>query len=423
MKNKRMDFGICAIILIMIFALLCVCMCGEGAAAPASDKEIKIALVYPLSGALSRSGNLAVQGIKAAMNWVNENGGIKSLGGAKLVPVIVDSGSTVEGAGNAMERVLRDQSITIALGSWSSSLTFGSTEVSERQNVLQFSSGIADKLHERGFKWGFYPMTPVSLYPSLGINAALDLAKAAGNPVKTVMMIGDNNAASLMFYEEAKKALDAAGVKLLGQIEIYTAGTLTDASPLMRKVKASNPDMIILGASAINEAQLILMKKRELGIDKPVLCSGGFGGDPALVSAGWENIEGMLVITDHFPNKRTPKDWIKSTLDQCKKEYSSEPWVAQDLFLGWVIIPVIKEILERAASTDRQVLWDAARKLDISNVITTTANAGQGMAFESNGRIAKKYQKLFLIQWQKGVPRVVYPTELAESKPMWPKTK
>ncbi|MFH1480724.1 MAG: hypothetical protein ABIG67_05620 [Pseudomonadota bacterium] len=41
---------------------------------------IKIALVYPLSGALARNGNLTVQGIKAAMGWVNDTGGIKSLG-------------------------------------------------------------------------------------------------------------------------------------------------------------------------------------------------------------------------------------------------------------------------------------------------------------------------------------------------------
>ena len=48
--------------------------------ATAAVPDIKIALVYPLSGALSRNGNLTMQSIKASMAWVNENGGIKSLG-------------------------------------------------------------------------------------------------------------------------------------------------------------------------------------------------------------------------------------------------------------------------------------------------------------------------------------------------------
>ncbi len=42
------------------------------------------------------------------MGWVNDNGGIKSLGGAKLVPVVGDCGSTVEGTASAMERICRD---------------------------------------------------------------------------------------------------------------------------------------------------------------------------------------------------------------------------------------------------------------------------------------------------------------------------
>ena len=52
----------------------------------AASKEIKIGVLYPQSGAAARNGNLMVQGIKAAMGWVNDNGGIKSLGGAKLSP-------------------------------------------------------------------------------------------------------------------------------------------------------------------------------------------------------------------------------------------------------------------------------------------------------------------------------------------------
>ena len=153
MRSKRKDFSIRVTLPILVFALICMCMYGVGTAA--TVKEIKIAVVEPLSGAYSRTGNLDVQSVKAAMNWVNENGGIKSLGGAKLVPVVADCGSTVEGAGNAMERVMRDPSIVMAIGSSLSSLTFGSTEVTERLGIPQFSTSAVDTLNRKGLQVGF----------------------------------------------------------------------------------------------------------------------------------------------------------------------------------------------------------------------------------------------------------------------------
>ena len=139
--------------------------------------DIKIAVVYPLSGAFSRNGNLSVQGLKAAMGWVNDNGGIKSLGGAKLVPVVADCGSTVEGSASAMERVCRDREIVMAMGAWASSFTLSSTEVTERLGIPQFSISFADSLTERGFKWGFYTCPPYTTLSGIFLPKVVELAK------------------------------------------------------------------------------------------------------------------------------------------------------------------------------------------------------------------------------------------------------
>jgi branched-chain amino acid transport system substrate-binding protein len=52
-------------------------------------------------------------------------------------------------------------------------------------------------------------------------------------------------------------------------------------------------------------------------------------------------------------------------------------------------------------------------------VPATRALPKQGIAFDQNGRIAKKYQNLIVVQWQKGIPVTVYPPELALAKPVW----
>lgn len=71
------------------------------------------------------------------------------------------------------------------------------------------------------------------------------------------------------------------------------------------------------------------------------------------------------------------------------------------------------EILEQAGSRDHQKMWEAVRKLDIQNAMGTRATAQQGMAFDEKGRFTKKYQNLLIIQWHSGIPRTVYPPDLA----------
>jgi branched-chain amino acid transport system substrate-binding protein len=379
--------------------------------------DIKIAVVYPLSGAFSRNGNLTVQGIKAALGWVNDHGGIKSLGGAKLVPVIGDCGSTVEGSASAMERVCRDPEIVVAIGSWASSFSMSSTEVTERLGIPQFSEGFADSLTERGLKWSFYPNPPYSTLSAIVLPQVIELAKNAGKSIKTAMIVGNNQAASVSFYKTAKEIFGKMGIKFIGE-ETWAIGTLTDATPIMQKVKALNPDVVVYMGDALTEIQMVMMKKKEFDIKTPFMCGGGWLGDPSLKFGG-EYLESWIALSPSFPHKLTPQEWVTRALAQCRKEYSNEAWVGQELSFAYTMVPIMAEVLERAGSRDRQVIRDTARKLDIHNVMATRHIVGQGMAFEETGRIAPKYRGALIVQWQGGRPYPVYPPNLALAKPIW----
>src|SRR6201990_1879143 len=50
----------------------------------AAPKEVKIAMLVPLSGPWARQGILEQMGARMAIDDINNAGGIKSLGGAKL---------------------------------------------------------------------------------------------------------------------------------------------------------------------------------------------------------------------------------------------------------------------------------------------------------------------------------------------------
>lgn len=384
----------------------------------ASAPDIKIAAVYPLSGAFSRNGNLTLQGIKASIGWVNDNGGIKSLGGAKLVPVIADCGSTLEGASSTMERVCRDPDVVIAMGSYASSLTMASTEVTERLGIPQFAVSYSNQLNGRGFKWGFYVTAPSVALAEIGLHEVNELAKNTGHVLKTSMIVGDNTVSAREFFDTGKKIFADMGIKIIGE-EIWSSGTLVDATPVMRKVKTLNPDIVLLHAHALSEAQMCLMKRKEFKLKQPFVSFGAIVADPSFRPIGAEVLEGYIALTGSYPHKLTPKEWITRSLEQCRKEYSNEPWVGQELGFAWTMVPAIAEILERAGSRDRKAIRDAATKLDIHDVLATRHTPKQGMAFGADGRLAKKYQGCIIVQWQDGLPRPVFPPDLALAKPKW----
>ena len=77
-------------------------------AARAQAKTVKLAMIAPLSGPWARQGQLLRQGAEMARDEINGQGGIKSLGGAKVELIVADAGDSAEKAKNAVQRLLSD---------------------------------------------------------------------------------------------------------------------------------------------------------------------------------------------------------------------------------------------------------------------------------------------------------------------------
>src|SRR5262245_50103890 len=68
--------------------------------------DLKVALVAPLSGRWARQGQLKKMGAEMAIDEINAAGGVKALGGAKIVLREADAGDSVEKAVSAAQRAL-----------------------------------------------------------------------------------------------------------------------------------------------------------------------------------------------------------------------------------------------------------------------------------------------------------------------------
>src|SRR6266403_4484291 len=68
--------------------------------------EVKVALIAPLSGPWARQGDLVKKGAVMAIEDINNAGGIRALGGAKMKLIIADAGDSAEKAKNAAQRLV-----------------------------------------------------------------------------------------------------------------------------------------------------------------------------------------------------------------------------------------------------------------------------------------------------------------------------
>src|SRR6202008_3336079 len=125
-----------------------------------NPKEVKIALVVPLSGPWARQGILEQMGAEMAIDDVNNGGGIKALVGAKLKLVLYDTGDSAEKAKNAAQRlVAQEPDVVGGIGCWLSSFTLAVTEVTERAGLPWLTLSYFDLTTGSGLK-DIFPRLP-----------------------------------------------------------------------------------------------------------------------------------------------------------------------------------------------------------------------------------------------------------------------
>src|SRR5579863_2227424 len=382
----------------------------------AQTKSVKIAMIAPMSGPWARQGQLLKMGADLAVEDINNDGGIKSLGGAKLEIIYADAGDSTEKAKNAAQRLVSDQPDLVGgTGSWLSSFTLAVTEVTERAQLPWLTLSYSDAITNRGFKFVFQTSPTADHQAAETLPTALKLAEAAtGKRPKTIGIIQDNTASPVSFAKPLKEGgLDKLGLKIAVD-QIFTP-PLSDATPLIEKVRSGKPDFLLLLTSAMPDCKLVLEKLDEFNLSHgkvPLVGNGApFGSPELLKTIGPELLEGLLFSVANWPIKGQ-EDFI----DRFKKK-TGEPFLTQDGLCGYGEPAILVQAMETAGSADRLKVADAIRAMNL-----TTGPAAQSfpgpIKFDEKGR--RVDVPMIFAQWQKGIPITVYPTELALAKPFWP---
>ncbi|MGH8768556.1 MAG: ABC transporter substrate-binding protein, partial [Burkholderiales bacterium] len=401
----------------VVRALLATAMAAAAIAATAQTNEVEVGLIAPMSGPYARQGQVMKMAADMAIESINQQGGIKSMGGAKLTLSVFDAGDSVERSKNAAQRMVANSpNLVVATGAYLSSFTLAVTEVTERAELPVITFSYSDLITSRGFKYVFQTSATGVQQAEGSLPALIEMAeKASGKRPQTIGIVMDNTAASVSFVKPMRDHQFAKlGLKLVVD-ETFTP-PLANATPLIQKVRSARPDILILLPTVISDAKLLLEKMNEFGLGRgklPTIANGAAILDPDLrTNMNIEQLEGVMAVVANWTTS-AQKEFVAEV-----KAKTNEPWPTQHFVTTYGDILIFKAALEAAGKPDRKAVAQALRTMNLSGGAANFFPGNGKLRFEENGRRADA--SLLIVQWQKGVPITVYPPKDAISAPIWP---
>jgi len=338
----KMSYLLIAIILIASF----VSGCGGS-----NSNELKIGVVYELTGSTASFGTGAANGAKLAFKEINAKGGVL---GKQIVTVVADNKGEPSESANAMTKVITQDKVIAVTGFTTSSNAIAASNVAEA-NKIPFVTAAATnpkvtvdektgKVKDNTFRVCFID----PFQGTVGANFAINSLKAK----KVAIMVDNSSDYSKGLAQFFKEAYTKGGGAIVSE-EAYLQKD-QDFKTILTKIKATSPDLIYV-PGYYEEVGKIIKQARELDIAVPFL--GGDGWDsPKLQEIGGVVALNNTFFTNHYSVEDT-SPISKTFVDAYKKEYGQVPDAMA--VLGYDAAYVLVDAIKRANSAEPAKIREA----------------------------------------------------------------
>lgn len=394
--NRKVSKSMPLLVVLLLVTTLSGSLAGCGAQA---SGDIVIGAVYPLTGNLAVQGTAAFNGADIAREMVNEKGGVL---GKQVVFEKVDAPDP-SAATNETQRLITEKKLKLVIGSYSSSISLAASAVCERNKVVWAEmGGMSNDITNRGFKYTFRATANTV---QVGVGAAEfvadSLAAALGmDPTAlTIALIHEDSAFGTGVMDAFQERAAELGLKVV-MVEPYSAKS-TDLAPLVLKLKAAAPD-IIVATQYLNDEILFWKQARELDLNvKAFVGTGGTVGMKDFKQAVGADAEGVIEVDQPAADINTASLAPEQAelLQEFVKRYQERtgdaqpPSPAMGGFFATTIL--LTEVLPKAGAIDADKIREAYMGLDIP--IGGTLN-GDGLKFDEGGQNERTL--MIVRQWQ-----------------------
>lgn len=383
--------------------------------ATAQGKEVLLAAVVALTGPNAAWGQRTWNGFQLGCDLVNEQGGIKSMGGAKLKYMVADTESKPEVAGSQTEKVIQRGAVAIT-GTNQSAATIVATQIAEREGVPFVCATDVDPLiTSRGFKFTFRTSPLVAAYAYDLLSYVKELGEKSGKPAKKLAILSENSIVGQSSVEGSTKVAKDLGYEVVAG-DTYDAAKTQNFASYIAKYKGAGVEVVV-GHNKPNDAILITRTMKELNFN-PMAYGGILGGHVSTeyVNALGKDADNVLATTSWSPDADIPglKELAKKYQDRFKEHMDSTSAG------GFTAFSVLWDALERAGSADRKKLRDA--------IAATQLKTGEkmylqlrGAKFVASGENERAGGLVFTIKNKEWI--TVAPKEFAKTTAIFPKPK
>jgi branched-chain amino acid transport system substrate-binding protein len=403
----------------------------------AAEKEVKIGVLYPLSGSLATIGRDLQRAAEfTAENLVNNKnpdvdilmakwGGIPNLGGAKIKLIFADHRGEPDRGADLAKRLVLDEKVVGLMGAYNSSVTKTVSMVAERYGIPMINdSSTSPDLTKRGFKW-FWRTTPHDEYFNKDL---FELLKGlTEGKVKGVKAVSKDQLKDLTYACENTEW----GSSVAKNLEIFAKeygftfvkGILYDSkapdlTSEAQTIVATKPDGMLF-ASYLADSILMIRTLKGMKASPHLFWGQDAGFEMAdFAKTLGADTNGILTRTVFIAKIAKVKRVAGQINELYKKKYGDDLTGATARSV--VGVQTWAYVLNRAGSTDPKAIQKACNEINIPGY--ELVMPWDGIKFDATGQNIKGKGLIGQYQWKEGKVNleIIYPFDLATANMIYP---
>jgi branched-chain amino acid transport system substrate-binding protein len=359
--------------------------------------EIKVGLTVSLSGDLAELGQQQLQGMQMWQEDVNSRG---ELLGRPVKLVHYDDRSDPATSARLYERLIKEDRVDLLLGPYSSDITLAASTVAEENGFPMLTVGAAaEAIWERGFKNVFGMDVPARAY----MDTVIEMLKERA-PLRVALVYVDDAVFTRDMAEGARRQAAAHGLQVV--FDRGFAQQNEDFSSLVRGIREANPDVVI-GAVYFSEALGLMREARQQGLSADLFA---LSVGPALSEFGdtlGPDAEGVAGPVPWMRYDRRPFGFDFSY--RYKQRYGAN--AGYHATFGYAAGQVLEAAVRLAGTLEHDEVRSQLAEMRFRSLL------GNYRVDETGKQVGHKN---FVLQWQDGRRRMVWPAELAEAALRFP---
>jgi branched-chain amino acid transport system substrate-binding protein len=369
---------------------------------------VKVGILQPVTGGLAQDGEYGRLGAEIAINEINAAGGIKSMGGAKIEMVFGDARSNPEGGVAEVER-MQAEGVAAIVGGFASPIVLAASQAASRYDIPYIVDvGVNDQIVNRGLKNTFRFGPGFGAVTSAALDNLSKLNDAAGKSAKTVVIVHEDGLFGSGMAKLLQAQLPTRGFEILETIAHPTPSR--DMSNVALRIRALNPDLVI-PSSYYSEFVLLARTMQQQRIRPKGIYAilNGAASNFRFVKE-FPDAANLVMDCNHWADPRKPK----TAIVKAQAETGGRFWL-YNTPLNYSCVRLLADAIERAGSTDRAKVTEALAASTFSDHImpygpTKFVNGQNQGAGPVNTQV------------QNGDIKVIFPTEFADAKAIFPAT-